>query len=323
MHDGGERVGGADRKQEGPYAGGGMSAPDLSVVILNYNAAEHVRRCLASLPAGCAGLTYETIVVDNASPRPGIEAAVAAFPGVRLIKRSRNGGFSAGINTGLRAASAAAFLILNPDAILASGAAAAMVGHLHGYPEIGVLGPRILNEDGTLQLSCRRFPTFSAALFNRNSLLTRLLPRNRYSTSYLMSDWRHDVVSDVDWLSGAAMLLSRAALERVGLFDERYFFEIEDVDLCRRMHEAGYRVVYFPHAEVRHRIGASSSTVPNRVILARHRGMWLYYRSYMRGGPVLDAITGAAIAMRCAAFLARANARRAVSAARRLRIAAG
>ncbi|MGD9895185.1 MAG: glycosyltransferase, partial [Dehalococcoidia bacterium] len=165
-----------------------MTAPDLFVVILNYNTAEHVRRCLAALPAGCAGLTYETIVVDNASPQSGIEAAVAAFPSVRLIKRRQNGGFSAGINAGLRAARSNAILILNPDSTLAPGAAVAMFDFLRSNSDVGVLGPRILNEDGTLQLSCRRFPTFAAAAFNRNSLLTRLLPRNRYSATYLMSD---------------------------------------------------------------------------------------------------------------------------------------
>jgi GT2 family glycosyltransferase len=128
-----------------------------------------------------------------------------------------------------------------------------------------------------------------------------------------MSDWNHASAGDVDWLSGAAMLLNRAALDRVGLFDERYFFEIEDVDLCRRMHAAGYRVRYFPDAEVTHHIGASSRTARTRVILARHAGMWRYYRTYLRGGPLLDALTGAAIAARCAFFLGRAGAERIMS----------
>ena len=298
-----------------------MSGPRLSVVILNYNAAEHVRRCLTSLPAACAGVDYETIVVDNASPWPGIDAVTAAFPGVRLIRRERNDGFSAGINTGLREARGEAMLILNPDTTVAAGAAAAMLGYLREHPNVGVLGPRMLNEDGTLQLSCRRFPTFSVVLFNRQSLLTRLLPGNRFSTDYLMTDWNHDTVRDVDWLSGAAMLLNRAALTRVGLFDERYFFEIEDVDLCRRMHAAGYRVVYFPHAEVTHRIGASSRTAPTRVILARHAGMWRYYRSYLRGNPALDALTGAVILGRCVFFLTSSSLRRLVARGGRARSA--
>jgi N-acetylglucosaminyl-diphospho-decaprenol L-rhamnosyltransferase len=285
-------------------------APDLSVVILNYNAAQHVRACLASLAAGCEGLTYETIVVDNASPQPGLESATAGFPDARLIRRRRNVGFSAGINTGIRVARGDGVLILNPDTTLATGAATTMLRYLRAHPGIGVVGPRMLNQDGSLQLSCRRFPDFSTALFNRNSALTRLLPGNRYSARYLMTDVDHARTRDVDWLSGAAMLLNRSALDRVGLFDERYFFTVEDVDLCRRMHDAGYRVVYLPDAVVTHRIGESARTAPNRVVLARHRGMWLYYRTYLRGGPLLDLATGAAILGRCLLMLVQENAKR-------------
>jgi GT2 family glycosyltransferase/glycosyltransferase involved in cell wall biosynthesis len=293
--------------REGGWGGRspGAPTPDLSIVILNYNAAEHVRTCLRSLPAGCAGLATDVVVVDNASPRPGIERVATDFPDVRLIQRRHNGGFAAGVNTGIRAARADAILILNPDTTLAPGAATRMLGYLRAHPGVGVLGPRLLNTDGTLQLSCRRFPSFSTALFNRHSLLTRLWPRNRFSTSYLMSDWDHATTGDVDWLSGAAMLLNRAALDRVGLFDERYFFEIEDVDLCRRMHAAGYHVVYLPDAAVTHHIGASSRTAPVRVILARHAGMWRYYRTYLRGSLLVDALVGAAIAARCVFFLGR------------------
>src|SRR3712207_2798972 len=107
-----------------------MSTPRLSVVILNYNAAEHVRRCLASLPAACAGVDFEAIVVDNASPWPGIQAAVAAFPGTRLIRRRRNDGFSVGINAGLRASRGKAIPILNPDTTIVPGAATSMLDYL-------------------------------------------------------------------------------------------------------------------------------------------------------------------------------------------------
>jgi GT2 family glycosyltransferase len=140
-------------------------------------------------------------------------------------------------------------------------------------------------------------------------MLTRLLPGNRFSSRYLMTDFDHTRTADVDWLSGAAMLLNRAALDRVGLFDERYFFAVEDVDLCRRMHAAGFRVVYLPRATVTHRIGGSSRTAPNRVIVARHQGMWLYYRTYLRGSRLLDIATGAGILARCLAMLMLANAR--------------
>jgi N-acetylglucosaminyl-diphospho-decaprenol L-rhamnosyltransferase len=285
------------------------SAPDLSVVIVNFNALAHVRRCLASLTAGAAGLRWETVVVDNASRELGVEGLAAEFPGVRVLRRARNDGFAVGANAGIRAARADAVLLLNPDTVLRPGAAAELLRLLRSEPGIGAVGPRIENPDGTLQLSCRRFPTLWAGLFNRYSLLTRLWPRNPASSAYLMTDWDHASTRDVDWLSGAALLLSKAALERVGLFDERYFFAVEDVDLCRRLHAAGLRVVYHPAAVVMHRIGASAATVPNRVIVAHHRGMWRYYRTYLRGGPLLDVLAAAGITVRCLVQLLLANLR--------------
>lgn len=292
-------------------AGVPQDAPELSVIILNYNAAPLVDACLRSLAAGCMGVRHEVIVVDNASRLGDVAAVVRGFPGVRLIQRRRNGGFAAGMNTGLRRAAAPYALILNPDTVVAAGAARRLLDYATAHPAVGILAPKLLNPDGSVQLSCRRFPTFATALFNRNSALTRLLPGNRYSRAYLMTDDDHTHTRSVDWVSGAAMLLNMAALHQTGPFDARYFFEIEDVDLARRMQRAGYEVVYFPDAVVTHLIGASSRTRPNRVILARHSGMWRYYRTYMAGNFVQDAAVGAAILLRCAALLVRENVRQA------------
>lgn len=294
-----------------------MDRLDLSVVIVNFNALAHVRRCLASLSDGAAGLRWEAVVVDNASREPGVGALADEFANVRVIRRASNGGFAVGANTGIRAALAETVLLLNPDTLVRPGAATELHRFLHGNPDIGVLGPRLVNPDGSLQLSCRRFPSFWSGAFNRYSLLTRLFPHNRLSASYLMTDWDHRATRDVDWLSGAAMMLSRRALAASGLFDERYFFAIEDVDLCRRMHAAGWRVVYHPAAVVSHRIGASSATVPNRVVVARHRGMWHYYRTHLRGGRLLDAATAAGITARCLAQLGTVNVARAAALLRR------
>ena len=289
-----------------------MGDLDLSVVIVNYNALRHARRCLASLDEGAAGLRWEAVVIDNASREPGVEELARDFGRVRVIRRSTNGGFAVGANAGIRAARAGTVFVLNPDTIVRPGAAGAMLRFLREHPDIGVLGPRMENPDGTLQLSCRRFPSFWSALFNRYSLPTRLAPANRLSASYLMTDWDHASTRDVDWLSGAAMMIPKRALERAGMFDEGYFFAIEDVDLCRRMHDAGLRVVYFPEAVVFHRIGASSATLASRVIVEHHRGMWRYYRTHLRGGPLLDALTAAGITARCLAQLALKNGQRAL-----------
>jgi GT2 family glycosyltransferase len=291
------------------------------VVIVNFNALPHLRRCLASIARSAGDLRWEAVVVDNASRETGVELLAEEYAAVRVIRRAANGGFAVGVNTGVRAARADTVFVLNPDTVVRPGALEAMLCYLRASPSVGVIGPRLENPDGTLQLSCRRFPSFWTGLFNRYSLLTRIMPRNRYSTSYLMSDWDHRTTRDVDWLSGAAMVIPKRTFERVGLLDEGYFFAVEDVDFCRRVHGAGLRVVYLPQAVVVHRIGGSSATAPNRVIVARHRGMWRYYRTHLRGGSdrrarlpggsvALDAATAAALTARCLAQLALANAAR-------------
>jgi GT2 family glycosyltransferase len=298
-----------------------MGALDLSVVIVNYNTLAHLRRCLASLPAGAAGLRWEAIVVDNASREPGVERVADEVARVRVLRRERNGGFAAGANTGVAAARAGTVMLLNPDTVVRPGALAALLAYLHANSDVGVVGPRIENPDGSLQLSCRRFPTVWTGLFNRYSLLTRLLPRNRFSCAYLMTDWNHDATRDVDWLSGSAMMVPKHTFGRVGPLDDGYFFAMEDVDFCRRVHDAGLRVVYLPSAVVSHVIGGSSSTAPNRTMIARHRGMWRYYRTHLRHDLLgrtpapgvrlaLDGVAAAGIAVRCAMLLALMNAAR-------------
>lgn len=299
-----------------------MEQPELTVVIVNYNALAHVRRCLASLVGGAEGVRWDAVVVDNASRERGVQRLEGEFPNVRVVRRAANGGFAVGVNAGVAATTAPVVMLLNPDTVVRRGALASMLRHLREHPDIGVLGPRIENPDGSLQLSCRGFPTFWTGLFNRYSLLTRLAPGNRHAADYLMTDWDHGSVRDVDWLSGAAMMIPKETFARAGAFDEAYFFAVEDVDFCRRVHDAGLRVVYFPEAVITHAIGGSSRTAPNRVVLARHRGMWRYYRRHLRPhttgvpGRLVDAAAAAGIIGRCTAQLVVVNGARALDSAR-------
>jgi GT2 family glycosyltransferase len=238
----------------------------------------------------------------------------AEFPGARLVRREDNAGFATAVNEGLKVAQGDAILILNPDTELETDAVSPLLSYLRAHGDIGILAPKLLDADGSLQLSCRAFPGFAASLFNRYSLLTRLLPRNRYSSRYLMSDFDHSRIADVDWASAAAWLLPRSTYERVGLLDEGYFGSIEDVDYCQRVHRAGLRVVYFPEVSITHHIGGSSSSARGRTIVARHRGMLRYYRSYLRPrAPVVRQLVDAAvllgIALRAGAQLAAAGVR--------------
>jgi len=283
---------------------------DLSIVIVSYNGREHLRHCLASLAVHPPPVESEIIVVDNDSRDGSAPMVASEFGDVRLLRTPRNLGFAAGANRGAREASGEALVLLNPDSEIKADPFAPMLNYLREHEDAGVVAPRLLNPDGSLQLSCRSFPTFSVALFNRYSLLTRLLPRNRYSKQYLLSDWRHDSICDVDWVSGACLMIRRSLFEKIGLLDEGYFMYIEDVDLCQRVHRAGYRIVYFPETPVVHHIGRSSRTLPSRSILARHRSMWHYYKKYLKRGRVADIAVAGGIATRCGYLLLANQLRR-------------
>jgi GT2 family glycosyltransferase len=290
---------------------------DLSVVIASFNARDYLRRCLTSLYAHTRDIDFEVIVVDNASWDGSPDLVEAEFPQAALIRSPGNLGFAAACNRGIAEAQGEFVLLLNPDTEVAENALAPMVAYCREHPQVGILGPRLLNSDGSLQLSCRRFPGHLTGLFNRQSLLTRLFPRNRFSARYLMSDWSHNAIAEVDWLSGACMMLRRSMLHDIGGMDEGFFMYIEDVDLCYRAHQGSYQVVYFPTVAVTHHIGRSSDTLPNRSVIQWHRSMWRYYRKHMRGNRLLDGLTLAGIGARCGYQLLLQNGRRLLAGTRR------
>jgi GT2 family glycosyltransferase len=275
----------------------------LSIVLVSFNTREHLRRCLLSLYEHQQG-DFEGIVVDNASPDGSADMVAGEFPSVQLLRNARNEGFAVGANAGIHVAQGDVILLLNPDSELTQDAFSAPAEYLRSHPDAGALGIKILDPDGGLQLSVRRFPNLWAALFNRYSLLTRYWPQNPYSRRYLMTDWDHAGITNVDWVSGACLMTTRAALDRVGELDEDYFWGFEDVDFAQRLHSARLRVVYYPETSVVHHIGASARTVPARALIARHRGMWRYYQNYLASILLLDALVFAGIWCRCGLTLA-------------------
>lgn len=275
-----------------------MASELISIVIVSFNARDHLRRCLASIFEQQQG-EFEVIVVDNASSDGAATMVEEEFPAVRLVRNPRNEGFAKGVNLGERAAAGDVIVMLNPDSILTSDPFSAPAAYLRGNPDVGVLGIKILDPDGKLQLSVRRFPGLQVALFNRYSIFTKLWPNNRFSSRYLMTDWDHDRMADVDWVSGACLLTTRAVIERIGRLDEGYFWGFEDVDFCQRVHKSGLRVVYFPDSSVIHVIGASARTVPTKALVARHKGMWRYYKQHLASNPAIDGLVYAGIWGRC------------------------
>ncbi len=276
---------------------------ELSSVIVNYRSREALRRCLAALEAEGAGLAHEIVVVDNDPGDDAFAPLAREFRQARGIRNHENVGYARAINQGIAATSGEFVLAMNPDCVLERGSLAALIGYLRAHPRAGVVGPMILDSDGSLQYSARSFPDHLTFLFNRYSLLTRLFPRNRFSRRYLLSDWDHASVREVDWLSGACLMVRRAAIAQVGPMDEAYFMFNEDVDWCRRMRLGGWAVVYVPDARVVHQIGASSKRVSAKVIVGRHLGMIHYFHKFHPSHPLMTFLADTLILARAGLML--------------------
>jgi N-acetylglucosaminyl-diphospho-decaprenol L-rhamnosyltransferase len=224
---------------------------DVSVVVVTYNALPWLERCLESVRA------YETIVVDHGSTDGTLELVRRRFPQVRLIEEG-NTGLGAGSNTGMRVASGDYFLLLNSDAWAVGNAVERLVAFAEEHPEAAVVGPKLLNPDGSLQRSVRGFPTLWR-LATEYFFLRKLAPGSRALNAFYASRFPHDEVREADFVMGACMLVRREAADTVGLFDEDFFMFSEETDWCYRFRQAGWKVLFFPGAEFVHVGGATTS----------------------------------------------------------------
>jgi len=251
--------------------------PDLSVVIVAYNCRDALADCLASLESEPCDLLLETIVVDNASRDGTAEMVRRRFERVRLIANDANRGFAAANNQGIDLASGRHILLLNPDTVVHGGAPAALVAALDADARLGVCGPQLLNADGSIQPSVRRFPTFAALLHQYTPLRVLGFLRGAYRR-YKMKDFDFRTAADVDIVMGAAFCVPRRVLDEVGVLDERFFVYFEEMDFCRRVHRAGYRVRFEPAAKVTHIGGVSAATATANLFFCR--SLFRYVRKH-------------------------------------------
>ena len=254
----------------------------LSVIIVNWNAGEALNDCLESLSvsrAWCGEL--EILLVDNASTDGSQARAIREYPGIKLLQNAGNCGFAPAVNRGLSLAAGELALLLNPDVVLNPTAILLLADFMAHHPEAAVVGPKLLNRDGTVQGSARRDPSPWTGLFGRSTPLTRLFPNNPVSRRELPG-LRHvgDDPLEVDWVSGACLLVRRAAHEHVGLMDERFFLFWEDADWCLRFRRAGWKVYYLPAASGTHQVGVSRAQRPVRSALDFHRSAYRFYRKH-------------------------------------------
>lgn len=255
-----------------------MTRPTLSIIIVSWNVKELLRACLDSIQAGQGELALEVLVVDSGSGDGTAEMVSAEYPSVRLIACPDNVGFARGNNLGLAAAQGDYLLLLNPDTRLCDDALRVMLDALHSRPDVGLIGPQLLNPDGSHQSSRRRFPTLATFLWE-STWLQAYAPR-RVMRHYYAQDLPDDAISAVDWVSGAAMLTRRAVVAQVGGLDEAYFMYSEELDWCRRIRQAGWRILYLPTARIVHHVGKSSEQAVTTRHIQFNRAKLRYVRKY-------------------------------------------
>ncbi len=257
-----------------------MQDLELTITICSWNTIDDLRLCLESLKQEASSAIFEVIVIENASSDGSKDMVEREFPEFRLLAQTINRGFTGGHNLAMQARKKPHVALLNSDTIVHPGALATIMDYFRENPEVGIIGPRLLNPDGTLQYSCRRFPNPIAAAF-RNTFLGKIFPDNKFVRTYLMKDLDHNQPCQVDWVSGAAMFIRKQVVDAIGGLDPEYFMYCEDTDYCKRAWDHGFKVIYLPTAVITHAIGRSTDKVANKMIVRFHRSMFRYYKKHL------------------------------------------
>jgi N-acetylglucosaminyl-diphospho-decaprenol L-rhamnosyltransferase len=254
-------------------------APRVSVVIVHFRTPDVLEVCLRRIDENLGGVPHEVLVVDNAPLDEAAERLCEGRPGVAYSRNERNIGFGRAVNQGLAMARGEYCLVLNPDVEILSGSVEEMIAQMVRDPAAGLVAPKLLNEDGTLQHSCRTFYTLPVFLLRR-TFLGRLFPHSRILREHLMLDYDHDTTRSVDWCLGASLLVRRRAIDDVGPMDERFFLYFEDVDWCYRMRARGWKVLYHPAAVMTHRYRRESARRPGKGLLIHLASTFRYYEKW-------------------------------------------
>lgn len=266
----------------------------LSVVVLSYNTKATTLRCLSSLyEHSPTTVEMEVIVIDNASVDGSPDAIEKAFPEIKLIRNDKNRGFSAACNQGIRSSTGEVVLLLNSDTELIDQSLDVMLDFIAKNPDVGVTGGMMVAPNGEPQNSCQHFPSYSNILFTKQSLLTSIKSFRKGYNKYRSVP---KAVTDVDAIAGGFMFLRREALNKVGLLDERFFFYVEDIDISKRMIQNGWRVVFVPHARVKHLGGKSTALKPAKSYWWHHKSLYRYFAKHKKKTFFLNWLLGIGLA---------------------------
>lgn len=270
----------------------------LSIIIVSYNSIDYLKNCLNSIIKNppLPDREYKIIVVDNASVDGSRELVKNQYPDVRLIANPKNTGFSAANNIGIRANSSEYILLINSDCEAFENSIENLVFFMDDNKDAGIAGPKIVNSDGSIQLSCRRFPSFFDA--GMHSILEHIVPDNRFSRRYKLADIKRDKPVKVDWVSGSCMIIRRQALDDTGFLDEHFFMYVEDTDLCYQMWKKDWKVYYNPHSRILHHSGGSTRGRKTAAsIMMQKSVIYFFWKNYRKTWrvilfPILPVLSG-------------------------------
>lgn len=258
---------------------GEVAKPEISICIVTYKARDYLRECLRSIEDNTLRVQYEVIVVDNGSQDGTIEFLEEEYPTVGIVRNEVNAGFTRPMNQALKISSGRCLLQLNPDTEVLPDALDKLVSFMDENPEVGICGPKVLNRDQTLQKSCRRGESRPWAVLSHFLGLAKLFPDKKIFGEYHLTYIDEEEVHQVAGVAGSCMLIRRDVIDHIGYLDERFFAYQEDADFCFRARESGWKIYYYPKAQIIHYGGQGGSRVhPYRSIYEWHRSYWLYYR---------------------------------------------
>ena len=251
----------------------------LSIIIVSWNVKKDLANCLRSIEENPASKPFEVIVVDNASSDGTVESVRNKFPEVVVIANSQNLGFAAANNQGIEKSQGEYILLLNPDTIVHSGSVDVLIEFMDENKDVGICGPQLLNQDGTIQSSVRCFPTFRGALYRHTVIRYLGLFKNEYK-KWLMKSFDHKTKMDVDQVMGAALMIRQSIIEDIGVMDEQFFMYYEEVDLCFRIKQAGWRVVFMPEVVITHLGSQSSGQIPAKKQMLAITSLLKFFRKH-------------------------------------------
>jgi GT2 family glycosyltransferase len=251
----------------------------VSTLIVTYNVRDYLLDTLRAYYETC-GPEAEVIVVDNASTDGSAEAVTERFPRARLVRLEQNVGFGRANNRGLELSHSDFVLVMNPDVVVRPGCVNALRRFLIEHPDVGAVGPRLQRPDGRLDLAARRaFPTPAAAFF-RFTGLSRLFPRSARFNRYNLGARPVESTQEIDAGTAACLMVRRAAIDKVGFFDPDFFMFGEDLDLCYRLKQSGWKIFYVPAAVAIHVKGTSTRQATRRMLYEFHRAMWIFHKKH-------------------------------------------